>query len=90
MCRLDALIEVALICECSCKLHPEGENDGRNSTKVLPRKDKNGKKIEYREYDINSHPQHGAGRGLERMVIGSDGRAYYTREHYKTFEEFKY
>ena len=56
----------------------------------MPRKDANGNPITYREYDINPAPQNGATRGNERMVVGSDGKAYYTRDHYKTFEEFKY
>ncbi len=66
------------------------KNDGRDGGQVLPRKDAKGKPITYREYDINLAPRHGAKRGNERMVVGSDGRAYYTRNHYKTFEEFKY
>jgi ribonuclease T1 len=57
---------------------------------VLPKKDANGNPITYTKYDVNPAPQHGATRGKERMVVGSDGRAYYTRDHYKTFEEFKY
>ncbi|WP_430909736.1 ribonuclease domain-containing protein, partial [Maribacter sp. 2-571] len=65
------------------------ENDGRDGGQVLPRKDANGKAITYTEYDINKSPQHGASRGKERMVIGSDGKTYYTRDHYKTFKEFK-
>ena len=59
-------------------------NDGK-----LPKTDKNGKKITYTEYDINKAPQHGATRGKERMVIGSDGKNYYTRDHYQSFREFK-
>lgn len=39
---------------------------------------------------LTQPPQNGATRGNERMVVGSDGKAYYTRDHYKTFEEFKY
>ena len=65
-------------------------NDGREGGKVLPRKDSKGRPITYTEYDINPAPQHGAGRGKERIVLGTDGKAYYTRDHYKTFEEFKY
>jgi guanyl-specific ribonuclease Sa len=57
---------------------------------MLPKRDSNGKPITYKEYDINPEPKHGSDRGKERMVIGSDGKAYYTRDHYKTFTEFKY
>jgi len=28
-------------------------------------------------------------RGPERIVTGSDGRAYYTSDHYTTFTEMK-
>ena len=62
------------------------ENDGRKGSQVLPRTDQGGNPITYREYDINPH-QPGVGRGVERIVIGSDGRAYYTPDHYRTFNE---
>ncbi|WP_062053188.1 RHS repeat-associated core domain-containing protein [Aquimarina longa] len=65
------------------------ENDGRDGGAILPKKDANGKPITYTEYDINKAPQHGATRGKERMVVGSDGRTYYTRNHYESFKEFK-
>lgn len=61
-----------------------------NAKRKLPTKDKDGKPITYREYDINPTPQHGANRGEERMVIGSDGSAYYTNDHYTTFTPFKF
>jgi ribonuclease len=37
----------------------------------------------YKEYDI--HPLTKAGRGAERIVIGSDGVVYYTNDHYDNF-----
>jgi guanyl-specific ribonuclease Sa len=37
----------------------------------------------YQEYDI--HPLTKAGRGAERIVIGSDGVVYYTNDHYDNF-----
>ncbi|TAJ12677.1 hypothetical protein DMA11_11785 [Marinilabiliaceae bacterium JC017] len=61
-----------------------------NNKKKLPTHDDNGKPITYKEYDIKPAPQHGANRGKERMVLGSDGKAYYTRDHYETFTQFKY
>lgn len=65
-------------------------NDGRGGGQVLPRKDSKGNPINYKEYDVNPAPRWGNKRGKERMVVGSDGRTYYTRDHYKTFKEFKH
>jgi guanyl-specific ribonuclease Sa len=31
----------------------------------------------------------GRNRGAERLVTGSDGRAWYTGDHYRTFTEVK-
>ncbi|MGC1633270.1 MAG: ribonuclease domain-containing protein, partial [Gelidibacter sp.] len=64
-------------------------NDGRDGGQILPKKDANGNPVTYTEYDINKAPQQGATRGKERMVVGSDGKTYYTRDHYKGFKEFK-
>lgn len=38
----------------------------------------------YREYDINPKTK-GVNRGEERIVIGSDGSVWYTKDHYKSF-----
>ncbi|WP_243322379.1 ribonuclease domain-containing protein [Geothrix sp. SG200] len=55
---------------------------------VLPRYDARRKRIEYREWDV--HPKaEGRNRGAERLVTGSDGRAWYTADHYRTFTEVK-
>ena len=43
-----------------------------------------GRLITYREWDVDPY-QKGVNRGAERIVIGSDGRAYYTNNHYGTF-----
>jgi len=43
-----------------------------------------GNPITYKEYDVNPS-QKGVDRGTQRLVIGSDGKAYYTIDHYKTF-----
>ncbi len=40
--------------------------------------------ITYKEYDVNPY-QKGVNRGAERLVRGSDGRSYYTNDHYETF-----
>ena len=51
----------------------------------LPKKDNSGP-ITYKEYDI-SKASDPSDRGLKRVVIGSDGRKYYTNDHYETFIE---
>lgn len=72
-------------------LAPEGYVGGRkfgNYEKLLPQKDENGRRINYQEWDVNPK-QKGRNRGAERLVTGSDGRAYYTKNHYKTFIEIE-
>lgn len=67
---------------------PEGYVGGRkfgNYEKLLPQKDDNGRRINYQEWDVNPKQQ-GRNRGAERLVTGSDGRAYYTKNHYKSFQ----
>jgi len=59
-------------------------NDGRNNGQILDTVDADGNAITYREYDVNPASSN---RGLERIVIGSDGRAYYTNNHYETFTQ---
>ena len=59
-------------------------NDGRNGSQVLPQKDGLGRKISYREYDIKPRLK-GQSRGSQRIVIGTNGKSYYTSNHYKTF-----
>jgi RHS repeat-associated protein len=63
-------------------------NDGRQGAQVLPKTGANGKPITYREYDVNPFKQ-GVNRGVERVVIGSDGKSYYTSDHYYTFKPIK-
>jgi guanyl-specific ribonuclease Sa len=59
-------------------------NLGNGGDQSLPNFDANGNSIKYREWDVNSHAP-GKNRGAERLVTGSDGRAYYTANHYRTF-----
>jgi len=40
--------------------------------------------IRYKEYDVNPKIS-GQSRGTERLVIGDDGSAWYTNDHYETF-----
>ena len=67
----------------------KGGVDFKNREGNLPKTDANGNPVTYKEYDVNPAPKAGQNRGAERMVIGSDGKAYYTDDHYKTFTEFK-
>lgn len=54
----------------------------------LPRQDLSGRRIDYQEWDVNPKVK-GQNRGTERLVTGSDGRAWYTNDHYNTFTEIK-
>lgn len=63
-------------------------NDGRAGGESLPKTDAQGNQITYREYDAQPY-QKGVNRGAERIVRGSDGSAYYTSDHYKTFTKIR-
>lgn len=70
---------------------PEGYVGGRrfgNFENHLPRQNPDGESIRYQEWDVNPKVQ-GQNRGAERLVTGSDGRAYYTNDHYNSFTEVK-
>lgn len=63
-------------------------NYGRGGEQKLPVQDAQGSPIRYREWDI--YPKRpGRSRGAERIVTGSDGRAWYTADHYCTFTEMR-
>lgn len=55
-----------------------------NYENLLPKKDKSGKRIDYQEWDVNPKIR-GKNRGTERLITGSDGKAYYTNDHYRSF-----
>jgi guanyl-specific ribonuclease Sa len=59
-----------------------------NREELLPREDNNGKPILYHEWDVNPKIE-GQNRGTERIITGSDGRAWYTNDHYRSFREIK-
>lgn len=59
-------------------LSKDFRNDGRNGGQVLPQG------VSYTEHDIRASASPKL-RGLERIVTGSDGSAWYTSDHYKTF-----
>jgi guanyl-specific ribonuclease Sa len=63
-------------------------NLGRDGEESLPRTDKRGRSISYREWDVNRHMP-GVNRGAERLVTGSDGSAYFTADHYRTFTKIR-
>jgi len=54
----------------------------------LPRYNARRKRIEYREWDVRPKAE-GRSRGAERLVTGSDGRVWYSGDHYHTFIEVK-
>jgi ribonuclease T1 len=51
---------------------------------LLPKKDASGKRIDYQEWDVNPKVN-GKNRGTERLITGSDGKGYYTNDHYRSF-----
>ena len=59
-----------------------------NREKIVPQVDDNGNPITYQEWDVNPKIE-GQNRGTERILTGSDGRAWYTDDHYQTFKEIK-
>ena len=59
-----------------------------NREKIVPQFDADGKPIHYQEWDVNPKVQ-GKNRGTERILTGSDGRAWYTNDHYQSFKEIK-
>jgi ribonuclease T1 len=66
---------------------PPGFEGGRtfaNYQHSLPARDRNGELVRYQEWDVKPHSLH-RNRGAERIVTGSDGRAWYTADHYHTF-----
>jgi ribonuclease T1 len=70
---------------------PKGYVGGRifqNRERHLPSKDAQNKKIKYQEWDVNPKKK-GKNRGAERLITGSDDKAWYTIDHYATFTEVK-
>jgi guanyl-specific ribonuclease Sa len=65
----------------------QGNIKFKNREGKLPDVDTSGAKITYTEYDIVPHTP-GVNRGTQRIVIGLDGKRYYTDDHYTTFTEF--
>ncbi|HEY5371176.1 MAG TPA: ribonuclease domain-containing protein [Hanamia sp.] len=59
-----------------------------NREKIVPQFDDKGNPIKYQEWDVNPKIE-GQNRGTDRILTGSDGRAWYTDDHYKSFKEIK-
>lgn len=56
-------------------------NDGSDGAMILDKVDDAGNPITYREFDVyNVKP-----RDSNRFVVGSDGKVYFTSDHYKSF-----
>ncbi len=56
-----------------------------NYEKLLPLFDDKNFKIKYQEWDVHPKIIH-KNRGKERLITGSDGSAYYTKNHYRSFK----
>lgn len=59
-----------------------------NLEKRLPTYDSQGKKIKYREWDVNPH-RSGHTRDAERIITANNGAAWYTLDHYRTFQRIR-
>jgi guanyl-specific ribonuclease Sa len=59
-------------------------NDGRGGTATLPSIDAEGNPLQYKEYDVNPR-RPGVNRGPQRLVVGADGSAFYTPDHYDSW-----
>ncbi|HJV21324.1 MAG TPA: ribonuclease domain-containing protein [Holophagaceae bacterium] len=70
---------------------PPGIQGGRrfgNYEHRLPERDAQGRALRYQEWDLWPKTR-GRNRGAERLVTGTDGRAWYTGDHYRTFAEVR-
>jgi len=65
-----------------------GGDQWMNRGGSLSRTDSSGKAITYREWDVNPKKP-GQTRDAQRIITGSDGSAYYTGDHYKTFTRMR-
>jgi guanyl-specific ribonuclease Sa len=66
----------------------EGGRTFLNFERILAQYDSSGRRIRYREWDV--YPlRAGVNRGPERLITGSDGSAYYTDDHYRSFRRLR-
>lgn len=66
----------------------EGGRTFGNFERRLPQTDDKGRRIKYREWDVNPL-RAGVNRGTERLITGSNGSAYYTDDHYASFKKIR-
>ncbi|MBY8858075.1 ribonuclease [Nocardia sp. CA2R105] len=66
----------------------KGGDQWMNRSGSLAKTDSSGKAISYQEWDVNPKKR-GQTRDAERIITGSDGSAYYTGDHYKTFTRMR-
>lgn len=64
-----------------------GERFG-NREQLLPKTSESGQRIGYQEWDVNPK-EPGQGRDAERIVTGDDGSAWYTADHYASFDRIR-
>jgi guanyl-specific ribonuclease Sa len=89
--RVDPVVDSILAHDAPPPEHIGGRdfrNLGLDGGMVLPRSDERGRPVRYREWDVNRRVP-GRNRGAERIVTGGDGRVYYTRDHYATFQRIR-
>jgi guanyl-specific ribonuclease Sa len=70
---------------------PQGFKGGEifnNRGRLLPEADAQGRPIRYRKWDVKPYIPR-VNRGAQRLVTGSDGSAYYTGDHYRSFVKIK-
>ena len=60
----------------------------RNNEGLLPAAGTDGARITYREWDVNPK-EPSRSRDAERIVTGSDGSAWYTDDHYRSFVQIR-
>ncbi|MDI2112205.1 ribonuclease domain-containing protein [Commensalibacter nepenthis] len=62
-------------------------NNPKPGEQKLPEQDANGNTISYKEWDTDLYVK--GNRNADRVVTGSDGSAYYTNTHYRTFQKIR-
>lgn len=65
-----------------------GGNTFRNVERRLPLTSASGARLTYQEWDVNPK-ERGRSRDAERIVTASDGSAWYTKDHYRSFIQIR-
>jgi guanyl-specific ribonuclease Sa len=66
----------------------KGGTTWQNREGRLPTRDSNGRPMAYREWDVNNKIP-GRRRDAERIITGNNNSAWYTGDHYRTFERMR-